>query len=122
MQKASSRNQELKERWETLVSLLTERFSETETIDIEGILYLIGIQELGQIHKRFKKDDNVNIIHIGICSVLEPFGYYEFDYFDDEGWPHFNLVEELPPLKSGEQSVLMKDAIVHYFIEKGLIQ
>ncbi|MGB2341786.1 MAG: hypothetical protein ACPH57_04005 [Flavobacteriaceae bacterium] len=122
MQKASSRNQELKERWETLVSLLTERFSETETIDIEGILYLIGIQELGQIHKRFKKDDNVNIIHIGICSVLEPFGYYEFDYFDDEGWPHFKLVEELPPLKPGEQSVLMKDAIVHYFIEKGLIQ
>lgn len=122
MQKASSRNQELKESWETLVSLLTERFSETETIDIEGILYLIGIQELGQIHKRFKKDDNVNIIHIGICSVLEPFGYYEFDYFDDEGWPHFNLVEELPPLKPGEQSVLMKDAIVHYFIEKGLIQ
>lgn len=122
MQKASSRNQELKERWETLVSLLTERFSETETIDIEGILYLIGIQELGQIHKRFKKDDNVNIIHIGICSVLEPFGYYEFDYFDDEGWPHFNLVEELPPLKPGEQSVLMKDAIAHYFIEKGLIQ
>jgi len=122
MQKASSRNQELKERWETLVSLLTERFSETETIDIEGILYLIGIQEFGQIHKRFKKDDNVNIIHIGICSVLEPFGYYEFDYFDDEGWPHFKLVEELPPLKPGEQSVLMKDAIVHYFIEKGLIQ
>lgn len=122
MQKASSRNQKLKERWETLVSLLTERFSETETIDIEGILYLIGIQELGQIHKRFKKDDNVNIIHIGICSVLEPFGYYEFDYFDDEGWPHFKLVEELPPLKPGEQSVLMKDAIAHYFIEKGLIQ
>ncbi|MDC1081275.1 hypothetical protein OAQ15_04145 [Flavobacteriaceae bacterium] len=122
MQKASSRNQELKERWETLVSLLTERFSETETIDIEGILYLIGIQELGQIHKRFKKDDNVNMIHIGICSVLEPFGYYEFDYFDDEGWPHFKLVEELPPLKPGEQSVLMKDAIIHYFIEKGLIQ
>jgi len=122
MQKASSRNQDLKERWETLISLLTERFSETETIDIEGILYLIGIQELGQIHKRFKKDDNVNIIHIGICSVLETFGYYEFDYFDDEGWPHFKLVEELPTLKPGEQSVLMKDAVVHYFIEKGLIQ
>ena len=122
MQKASSRNQELKERWETLISLLTERFSETETIDIEGILYLIGIQELGQIHKRFKKDDNVNIIHIGICSVLEPFGYYEFDYFDDEGCPHFMLVVELPTLKPGEQSVLMKDAVVHYFIEKGLIQ
>jgi len=84
MQKATVRDQELKEQWEALVSVLTERFSETESIDIEGVLYLVGLQELGQVHKRFKKDDNVDIIHIGICSVLEPFGYYAFDYFDDE--------------------------------------
>ena len=122
MQKASTRNKELKDQWETLVSILTERFSETESIDIEGILYLIGIQELGQVHERFKKDDNVDIIHIGICSALEPFGYYVFDYFDDDRWPHFKLIEELPPLKPGEQSILMKEAVVHYFIQKGLIQ
>jgi len=122
MQKASVRNEELKEHWKTLVSVLTERFSETESIDIEGILYLVGLQELGQVHKRFKKDDNVDIIHIGICSVLEPFGYYAFDYFDDERWPHFKLIEKLPPLKPGEQSILMKEAVVHYFIQKGLIQ
>ena len=122
MQKASTRNKELKDQWETLVSILTERFSETESIDIEGILYLIGIQELGQVHERFKKDDNVDIIHIGICSALEPFGYYVFDYFDDDRWPHFKLIEELPPLRPGEQSILMKEAVVHYFIQKGLIQ
>ena len=122
MQKASTTNKELKDQWEMLVSILTERFSETESIDIEGILYLIGIQELGQVHERFKKDDNVDIIHIGICSALEPFGYYAFDYFDDDRWPHFKLIEELPPLKPGEQSILMKEAVVHYFIQKGLIQ
>ena len=55
-------------------------------------------------------------------SVLEPFGYYAFDYFDDERWPHFKLIEKLPPLKPGEQSILMKEAVVHYFIQKGLIQ
>ena len=121
MQKASVKNQELKEQWDELVSILTERFSETETIDIEGILYLVGLQELGQVHKRFKKEDNVDIIHIGICSVLEPFGYYAFDYFDDDRWPHFKLLEELPPLKPGEQSILMKEAVVYYFIQKGLI-
>tara|TARA_B100000768_G_C10982286_1_gene250335 strand:+ start:122 stop:499 length:378 start_codon:yes stop_codon:yes gene_type:complete len=122
MHKASKRNQELKDQWEKLVYTLTESFSETESIDIEGILYLVGLQELGQVHKRFKKNDNVDIIHIGICSVLEPFGYYAFDYFDDERWPHFKLLEELPPLKPGEQSILMKEAVVHYFIQKGLIQ
>jgi len=80
------------------------------------------LQELGKIHQRFKKDDNVNIIHIGICTVLEPFGYYAFDFYDDEGWPHFVLLEELPVLKPGEQTVLMKEAIVDYFLEKDLIQ
>lgn len=119
---SKARDQQLKDRWEQLISQLTHQFCETEEIEIEGILYLIGLQELGKIHQRFKKDDNVNIIHIGICTVLEPFGYYAFDFYDDEGWPHFVLLEELPVLKPGEQTVLMKEAIVDYFLEKDLIQ
>jgi len=101
---------------------LTDQFSDGETIDVEGILYLIGVQEVGQLHKRFKKDDNVNLIHVGICTVLEPLGYYSFEYFDPDGWPHFKLLEPLPHLKPGEQSVLIKEAIVDYFIEKEVIQ
>ena len=119
---AKARDQQLKDRWNQLLMILTDQFSETEEIEIEGVLYLIGIQELGKIHQRFKKDDNINIIHIGICTVLEPFGYYAFDFYDDDGWPHFKLVEQLPILKSGEQSILMKEAIVDYFLEKEVIQ
>lgn len=105
-----------------MLELLTERFSDAEALDVEGVLYLVGLQELGQIHRKMKKDDNVNLIHIGICSVLEPFGYYRFDFFDEEGWPHFELLEELPPLKPGEQSILMKEALVEYFLNRKLIQ
>jgi hypothetical protein len=39
--------------------------------------------------------------------------------FDEEGWPHYKVKEELPPLKA-EQSVLMKEAIVNYFVEENL--
>ena len=117
-----SRDQKLKERWEELVAVLSDRFSDGEALDVEGILYLVGLQELGQVHRKMKKDDNVNLIHIGICAVLEPFGYYRFDYIDDEGWPHFELLEELPSLKPGEQSVLMKEALVSYFLKRALIQ
>ena len=117
-----SRDQKLKERWEELVAVLSDRFSDGEALDVEGILYLVGLQELGQVHRKMKKDDNVNLIHIGICAVLEPFGYYRFDFIDDEGWPHFELLEELPPLKPGEQSVLMKEALVSYFLKRALIQ
>ena len=122
VQKNESRDKKLKERWETLLVVLNERFSDGEVINIEGVLYLVGLQELGQVHRKMKKDDNVNLIHIGICSVLEPYGYYRFDFFDDDGWPHFELLEELPPLKAGEQSILMKEALVEYFLKRQLIQ
>ena len=122
VQKSQSRDQKLKERWDHLIALLSDRFSDGEGLDVDGVLYLVGLQELGQVHRKMKKDDNVNLIHVGICTVLEPFGYYRFDYFDEEGWPHFELVEPLPPLKPGEQSLLMKEALVTYFLSRELIQ
>tara|TARA_B100001029_G_C15062765_1_gene460091 strand:+ start:753 stop:1121 length:369 start_codon:yes stop_codon:yes gene_type:complete len=122
MEKSPSRNEGLKARWENLVIILSNKFSDGKPLDVEGILYLVGLQELGQVHRKMKKDDNVNLIHIGICSVLEPYGYYRFDYYDEDGWPHFELLEPLPSLKPGEQTILMKDALVTYFLKRELIQ
>ncbi len=119
--KKMSRDEQLKQRWESVINILSIRFSSGEDLDLEGIIYLIGVQELGKINVAFKKDEKVNLMHIAICRLLEPYGYYEFDYFDNDGWPHYKIKEELPPLKAGEQSVLMKEAIVSYFLEKELI-
>ena len=116
-----SRDQQLKERWEKLVNLLSNQFSQGEDLDLDAIIYLIGVQELGKVHQKYKKDEKLNLMHIAICRLLEPYGFYEFDYFDDEGWPHYTIKEHLPPLKAGEQSVLMKEAIVNYFIEREVI-
>jgi hypothetical protein len=116
-----SRDIQLKERWENLVSLLSDQFSQGEDLDLDAIIYLIGVQELGKIHQSYKKDEKLNLMHIAICRLLEPYGYYEFDYVDGDGWPHYTVKEELPPLKAGEQSVLMKEAIVNYFLEKEFI-
>lgn len=116
-----SRDIQLKERWEQLVTLLSDRFSQGEDLDLDAIIYLIGVQELGQVHREFKKDEKVNLMHIAICRLLEPYGFYEFDLFDEEGWPHYKVKDELPPLKAGEQSVLMKEAIVNYFVERDVI-
>ncbi len=122
MENATVRDTKLKQRWEELVHTLSARFSSDADLDLEGMLYLVGLQELGQLHKRFKKDDNVNLMHIGICTILEPYGYYRFDHFDKDGWPHFDLVAPLPALKPGEQKLLMKEALVDYFLEKGIIR
>jgi hypothetical protein len=116
-----SRDTQLKERWERLVDILSNQFSQGEDLDLDAIIYLIGVQELGKVHREFKKDEKLNLMHIAICRLLEPYGFYEFDYFDEDGWPHYIVKEQLPALKAGEQSVLMKEAIVNYFLEREVI-
>ncbi|MFT4698839.1 MAG: hypothetical protein ACI9SJ_001997 [Flavobacteriaceae bacterium] len=117
-----ARDEVLKQRWEELVAFLGNRFADGEKLDLDAIIYLIGVQELGKIGLNFKKDEKINLMHIAICRLLEPFGYYKFDSFDEEGWPHYSVIEKLPPLKAGEQSVLMKEAIVQYFLESKVLQ
>ncbi|MDG1714383.1 hypothetical protein [Lacinutrix sp.] len=112
-----ARDEELKERWNLIVDKLSKQFAEGDVLDLDAIIYLIGIQELGQLERKFKKDDKLDLMHIAICKLLVPYGYYEFDFVDEEGWPHYIIKEQLPTLKAGEQSVLMKEAIVNYFLE-----
>lgn len=101
---------------------LSTQFADGEKLELDAIIYLIGLQELGQVHRKFKKDHKLDLMHIAICRLLEPYGYYEFEFFDDDGWPHYKMVEQLPQLKAGEQAILMKEAIVQYFLEKDYIK
>ena len=112
-----SRDEQLKQRWEIVVEKLSAQFADGDTMDLDAIIYLIGVQELGQLHRDFKKDQKLDLMHIAICKLLAPYGFYEFDFVDNDGWPHYKVKEELPNLKAGEQSVLMKEAIVNYFVE-----
>lgn len=116
-----ARDEKLKERWEDLVLKLSNQFADGDKLDLEEIIYLIGVQELGQFKRKFKKDDKVNLMHIAICRLLSPYGYYQFTHYDEDGWPHYEVLSELPPLKAGEQSVLMKEAIVSYFLDNEYI-
>ena len=116
-----SRDEKLKVQWELVISKLSVQFADGDTPDLDAIIYLIGVQELGQLHRKFKKDEKINLMHIAVCRLLEPYGYYEFAFIDEDGWPHYKIREQLPALKAGEQSILMKEAIVQYFIENGFI-
>ena len=110
-----ARDEQLKERWQFLQQKISNQFADGDLLDLDAIIYLVGVQELGQPHKKFKKDQKLDLMHIAICRLLEPYGYYEFEYFDEDSWPHYKVLEVLPSLKAGEQSVLMKEAIVNYF-------
>jgi hypothetical protein len=105
--------------WKRLTSKLKELYGEEP--DLQTILFLIGVQELGKGYQKLKKDDKVNVMHIAICTLLEPYGFYEFQGRDEEGWPHWKLNEKIPPLKPAQQNNLMIQAVIDYFKRNELI-
>lgn len=100
-------------KWFILQAKLKERFGIQP--DHTAILFLIGLQELGLPFKTYSKDEKLSIIHIAICTLLEPYGIYQFTGRDENGWPHWTLIEELPPLSSSQQNKLITEAIIDYF-------
>ncbi|RXM52098.1 hypothetical protein BOQ64_09645 [Chryseobacterium sp. CH25] len=105
---------------EKIEQFFEDNFQTEKNPPIETLLFLIGLQELGSGQQKYTKEDKVNLIHIAVCRLLEPFGYYKFTHFED-GWPQFEKLEDLPELKPNEQTLLMKKAIIQYFQEEELI-
>ena len=105
--------EDLEKKWEELVIKLQENFEEDLTL--KSILFLIGVQELGQGIRDFDKEEKTNLLHIATCKLLSPFGYYKFENIDEDGWPHFEVVKDLEDLSSVSQELLMKKSIINYF-------
>jgi hypothetical protein len=104
--------QDNKQEWREAVAKMETLFG--PGLDVQGILFLIGVQELGKGKRKFSKDQKLEVMHIAICTLLTPYGYYEFEGNDEEGWPHFKPTSKLPHLKPMQQELLMKEAIVEY--------
>lgn len=101
-------------------SELEEKFG--EGMDVQSILFLIGVNELGIGYKDFTKNEKTDLLHVAICTLLEPFGFYKFIERDEENWPHFELLKELPHLEHREQQHLIKEAIIDYFTINGYLK
>ena len=83
--------------------------------DLNEVLFLIGMQELGQGAKHFTKEEKQDLMHIAICKVLSLAGYYELEGLDAQGWPHWKLVKKLPHFDLLEQEKLLKMHVIEYF-------
>ena len=112
-------NDDLQSRWWKLEEKLIERFEKKP--DVETILFLIGIQELGDVKAKFSKEQKQDLMHVAVCTVLMPSGYYEIEGVDEDGWPHFKQLKAMPELNAFEQEAFLKDHILLYFQNHELI-
>jgi hypothetical protein len=106
---------DLQQRWWNLEAKLAERFGKKP--DMEGILFLVGLQETGFIREKITKEQKQDLMHVAVCSLLAPSGYYELESHDAEGWPHFSQLKAMPEMNTIEQENFLKDHILLYFEE-----
>lgn len=102
-------------RWWKLEEQFVEKFGKKP--DVEAILFLIGIQEFGNFKstKKFNKEQKQDLMHVAVCTLLAQSGYYEVESHDEDGWPHFVQLKELPHYNMMEQENFLKDHILLYF-------
>ena len=103
---------DLEEEFQNATKLVSKQFG--DDIDLQGLLFIIGLQELGKGKVKLSKNEKLDVLHIAICTLLTPYGYYEYEGLDKDGWPHWKSSEKLPPLKPGQQQLIIKQAIIDY--------
>lgn len=106
-------DQSLNLKWRQLTTYLAG--SSDKKPDLNGVLFLIGIQELGQGFKNFSKEQKQDLMHIAICKILSPLGYYTLEGHDQDGWPHWKMQRSLPAFDILEQEKLLKMQALDYF-------
>ncbi|HEX5552457.1 MAG TPA: hypothetical protein VFX43_04345 [Chitinophagaceae bacterium] len=110
-------NNEGSEQWDKVETMLKERFGKTP--DLQAILFLIGIQELGQPNRKFTKEQKQDLMHIAVCTLLSRSGYYQLDGYDKDGWPHFTELMKVTGMDLKEQEDFLKQHVIAYFEENG---
>ena len=103
---------DLDKKWSRLLEKLESEFQQEMTL--KGVLYLIGVQELNLGIKQYKREEKVNVLHVAVCKILTPFGFYKFEKIDVDGWPHYIELKAIKSLSEKEQELLMKEAVLKY--------
>jgi hypothetical protein len=104
---------EFNQRWAELLGSMEERFGRRP--DLNALLLLIGVQELGQGVAEFTKEQKQDLMHIATCKLFSLSGHYALEQVDAEGWPHYKLLVPVPFANLKEQERMLKWHILEYF-------
>lgn len=106
---------ELEFEWLRIRHWLKDRFNRDSLPDLNAVLFLIGIQELGFVKAKFSKEEKQDLMHIAVCRLLGDDGYYEFAGRDADGWPHWRACRPLQVQGLKEQEELLIRKAIDYF-------
>lgn len=105
---------DLEKSWQRLLIRIESELGKKPK-DLNGVLFIIGVNELGKGPRFFSKEEKQDLMHIAICKVLSFSGYYELEGIDQQGWPHWKVIKKLPHFDLLEQEKLLKMHALEYF-------
>lgn len=108
---------EIERKWNALLNSLEMSLGKRPK-DLNAVLFLIGVQELGLGARNYEKEEKQDLMHIAICKLLSLSGFYELEGIDQQGWPHWKLLKPLPHFDLLEQEKLLKMHALDYFTEE----
>ena len=110
---ATERDIELEHEWQRLLYRIKPKLKKKPTL--QSLLFLIGLQEFGDVHRTYSKEEKQDLMHIAVCKVLSLGGYFKFIGKDEDEWPHYERTEQAQPEGLEEQEELLKKHILIYF-------
>jgi hypothetical protein len=111
---------DLEREWQALLVKL-ENMIGKKPADLNSVLFLIGVQELGKGRKTFTKEQKQDLMHIAICKILSFSGFYALEGIDEDGWPHWKMMKKLPHFDTIEQEKLLKIHVIEYFEKESIL-
>ena len=105
-------------KWSEVSRFWNEKFGKSP--DLNAILFLIGIREVGTLKQEFKKEEKMDLMHVAICRILMPSGYYTLEGHDQDGWPVYTQVRDIPSVDLFTQERLLKEHVIQYFEDEQL--
>lgn len=106
---------ELDFEWLRVQHLVRDAMRRETLPDLNTVLFLVGIQELGRWKKDFSKEEKQDLMHIAVCELLCHEEFFEFVGRDADGWPHYRQVRELNDQNMQQQERYLKIQAVRYF-------
>ena len=105
---------EINLKWNALQQRIADDF-DNEKPDLKVMLFLIGVQELGQGPRKFSKRQKEELMHIATCKLFSLMGFYELEALDQDGWPHWKRTGVIPNYTILEQEMVLKSLMIEYF-------
>ncbi len=108
---------ELEFEWLRLRHYIKKAFGRDALPDLNAVLFLIGVQELGFWKHPFTKEEKQDLMHIAVCRLLSYDGYFAFEGRDEDGWPHYRNLRPVHVASLEAQERLLKEKAIQYFRE-----